>query len=364
LDEVIENTRKKKMTRNITEDDVIKALDQVEEPELHASLVSLHMVQNIVVEEDRVAFDLILTTPACPLKREIEEAARNAVMALGVKEVSIQMKSVIAEDPRIKDRKDLKIKNVIAVASGKGGVGKSTLAVNIAIALSQTGARVGLMDADIYGPNTHTMLGVDKIPSPEKGRIIPAEKYGIKLISIGLLVDPQQPLIWRGPMLHSAIQQFVMDVEWKDLDYLIVDLPPGTGDAQISLSQVIDITAGIIVTLPQKVSVDDARRAARMFEQLSIPIIGVVENMSYLIMPDGDKNRIFGEGGGEKLATEIGVPFLGSIPIDSAIRAGGDSGQPVAQYKKDKDSARMFTDIACQIAAGISRLSYQNDKTG
>ena len=352
------------MNKNITEKDVLDALDQVEEPELHASLVSLHMVQNIIVKDDIVSFDLILTTPACPLKSEIEASAREAVEALGARDVSINMKSVIREDPRIKNREGLKIKIIIAIASGKGGVGKSTLAVNTAVALGQTGANVGLLDADIYGPNTHTMLGVDHLPAPENGRIIPAQKNGIKLISIGLLVDPKQPLIWRGPMLHSAIKQFVMDVEWGDLDYLIVDLPPGTGDAQISLSQVIDITAAVIVTLPQKVSVDDARRAANMFTQLSIPLLGVVENMSYLKMPDGSKNAIFGKGGGEKLAKELGVPFLGSIPIDAAIREGGDDGKPIVEHKSETDSARIFSKLACQMAAEVSKLTRKDANSG
>ena len=352
------------MKTSITEQDVLYALDQVEEPELHASLVSLHMIQNIIVKGDAVSFDLILTTPACPLKSQIEASAREAVMALGIKDVSIQMKSVIREDPRIKNREGLKIKNIIAIASGKGGVGKSTLAVNTAVALGQTGAKVGLLDADIYGPNTHTMLGVDHLPSPENGRIMPAVKNGIKLISIGLLVDPKQPLIWRGPMLHSAIKQFVMDVEWGDLDYLIVDLPPGTGDAQISLSQVIDITAAIIVTLPQNVSVDDARRAANMFKQLNIPLLGVVENMSYLLMPDGSRNAIFGQGGGERLAKELEVPFLGSIPIDPAVREGGDNGKPVIEYNKENGTAQLFLEIACQLAAELSKLAVKNDQSG
>ncbi len=352
------------MHKNITEKEILAALDQVEEPELHASLVSLHMIQNIEIKDDRVTFDLILTTPACPLKQQIEASARTAVMDLGVADVKINLKSVIQEDPRLKSREGLKIKNIVAVASGKGGVGKSTLAVNLAVALSQIGTKVGLMDADIYGPNVHTMLGVEKIPAPENGRIIPAEKFGIKMISIGLLVDPKQPLIWRGPMLHSAIKQFLMDVEWGELDYLIVDLPPGTGDAQISLSQVIDVTAGIIVTLPQQVSVDDARRAAYMFNQLSIPIVGVVENMSYLVMPDGSKNAIFGEGGGKVLAGELGVPLLGELPIDVSIRVGGDSGRPVVQYERDSASARAIMDIACQMSAAICKIQYKSGKTG
>jgi ATP-binding protein involved in chromosome partitioning len=352
------------MNKTITEKDILDALDKVEEPELHASLASLHMIQNIIIDDNQVSFDLILTTPACPLKQQIEASARQAVMDLGVKTVKINLKSVIQEDPRLKNREGLKIKNIVAIASGKGGVGKSTLAVNLAVALSQLGTKVGLMDADIYGPNVHTMLGVDRIPEPKDGRIMPAEKNGIKMISIGLLVDPKQPLVWRGPMLHSAIKQFLLDVEWGELDYLIVDLPPGTGDAQISLSQVIDVTAGVIVTLPQKVSIDDARRAANMFIQLSIPIIGVVENMSYLVMPDGTKNTIFGEGGGRKLAEELAVPLLGELPIDAAIRKGGDSGKPVVEYDKGSESAKTLMDIACQMSAAICKIQNKAGKTG
>ena len=344
------------MKKLITVEDVISALDKVEEPELHDSLVKLHMIQNVKIEGETVSFDLILTTPACPLKKEIESSARQAVMDLGAQEVIINLKSIVPEDAHIKNRENIKIKNIVAIASGKGGVGKSTIAVNLAIALGQSGAKVGLMDADIYGPNVHTMLGVNQIPPPKDGKIVPAEAYGIKMISIGLLVDPQQPLVWRGPMLHSAIKQFLMDVQWGELDYLIVDLPPGTGDAQISLSQIITLTAGVIVTLPQKVSVDDARRAAYMFTQVSVPILGVIENMSFLPMPDGSKNTIFGEGGGIKLAEELGVPFFGELPIDPAIRVGGDSGKPLMGSNKNSESAKIFNEITCKIAAQISML--------
>lgn len=350
------------MTNKITENDVLAALDQVEEPELHASLVSLHMIQNIVIKEESVSFDIILTTPACPLKSEIENRARRAVLDLGVKQVNINLKAMVPGAPQTGDPSLISIKNILAIASGKGGVGKSTVAVNLAIALGKTGARVGLLDADIYGPNAHTMLGVDRIPPPEDGKIIPAEAHGIKLVSIGLMVAPGQALIWRGPMLHSAIRQFVHDVRWGDLDYLIVDLPPGTGDAQISLSQVIKITAGVLVTLPQKVSVDDARRAAAMFKQLSIPIIGIIENMSYLPMPDGSKNEIFGKGGGEQLAREFGVDFIGSLPIDPAIRLGGDNGEPITSKNGSNASMKVFTDIACTIASKISQLRMEQSK--
>ena len=344
------------MKKTITENEVLAALDKVEEPELHDSLVKLHMIQNIKIEEGKIGFDLILTTPACPLKKEIESSARQAVMALGAGEVNINVRSVVPEDTRLKNRENIKIKNIVAIASGKGGVGKSTIAVNLAIALGETGAKVGLMDADIYGPNVHTMLGVNKIPPPRDGKIMPAEAFGLKMISIGLLVDPNQPLVWRGPMLHSAIRQFLMDVDWGELDYLIVDLPPGTGDAQISLSQIVTLTAGVIVTLPQKVSVDDARRAANMFGQLDVPILGVIENMSYLLMPDGTRNHLFGKDGGKKLADELEIPFLGEIPIDPNIRSGGDNGEPIMGVDGDSDSARIINNIACDVASKISLL--------
>jgi ATP-binding protein involved in chromosome partitioning len=344
------------MKSKITIEEVLSALDKVEEPELHDSLVKLHMVQNINIEGDLVSFDLILTTPACPLKKQIEASARQAVMDMGVRDVIINMKSIVPRDVRIKDNENIGISNILAIASGKGGVGKSTIAVNLAIVLGQMGARVGLMDADIYGPNLHTMLGVNQLPTPKDGKIIPAEAHGIKMISIGLMVDPKQPLVWRGPMLHSAIKQFLLEVQWGELDYLIVDLPPGTGDAQISLSQIIKLTAGIIVTLPQKVSVDDARRAAYMFEQVSVPIIGVIENMSYLLMPDGSKNAIFGEGGGMNLANELNVPYLGELPIDPAIRIGGDNGKPITVAIAESASSKVMNEITCRIAAQISML--------
>ncbi len=344
------------MKNIITIENVLSALDQVEEPELHDSLVKLHMIENVKIDGETVSFDLILTTPACPLKKEIESSARQAVLNLGARDVLINLRSVVYEDPRIKNRENIDIKNIVAIASGKGGVGKSTIAVNLAIALGQSGAKVGLMDADIYGPNVHTMLGVKEIPPPRGGKIVPAETHGIKMISIGLLVDPQQPLVWRGPMLHSAIKQFLMDVEWGALDYLIVDLPPGTGDAQISLSQIITLTAGIIVTLPQKVSVDDARRAANMFKQVNVPVLGVIENMSFLQMPDGSKNALFGEGGGMKLAKELGVPFLGELPIDPAIRSGGDSGKPIMVSNLVSESVNILNEITCKVAAQISMI--------
>jgi ATP-binding protein involved in chromosome partitioning len=248
------------------------------------------------------------------------------------------------------------IRNAIAVASGKGGVGKSTVAVNIAVALAQAGVRVGLLDADVYGPNIPIMMGVERLPAPPspEGRITPAEAYGVKLMSIGFMVKREQPMIWRGPMLHTAIRQFVQDVDWGELDYLIIDLPPGTGDAQLSLAQIMPLNGGIIVTLPQAVSVEDARRGLNMFRELKIPVMGVVENMSYLELPDGQKMEVFGSGGGEALAKEAGVHFMGSIPMDPAVREGGDGGKPIVIAKPDSPAANAICRIAYDAALKAS----------
>ncbi len=245
---------------------------------------------------------------------------------------------------------------VIAVASGKGGVGKSTVAVNLAVALAQQGARVGLLDADIYGPNVPTMMGVEHLPPAKGGRIQPAEAFGVKLVSIGFLVRPGQALIWRGPMLHSAIRQFVGDVDWGELDYLIADLPPGTGDAPLSLTQTLPLAGGLIVTLPQQVSLEDASRSLQMFQQLKVPVLGVVENMSYLELPDGTRMDLFGSGGGQRLAEAAGVPFLAAIPIDPAVREGGDQGRPIVVSAPESPVAQTFVSLAQQVAARLSEI--------
>jgi ATP-binding protein involved in chromosome partitioning len=243
---------------------------------------------------------------------------------------------------------------VIAVASGKGGVGKSTVAVNLAVILAEKGAKVGLLDADIYGPNIPTMMGVDHLGGAKNEKILPGEGHGVKVMSIGFMVKPDQALIWRGPMLHSAIRQFIADVEWGELDYLVVDLPPGTGDVQLSLSQILELQGGVIVTLPQQVSLDDALRGINMFQELGVPIFGVIENMSYLETPDGDKMDIFGSGGGEKLAKMTGVPYIGSIPIDPQVRIGGDEGVPVAISHPDSPVAKALIEVAEKVAAQVS----------
>ncbi|HEY58058.1 MAG TPA: Mrp/NBP35 family ATP-binding protein [Anaerolineae bacterium] len=345
----------------VTKEQVLKALSQVLDPELGKDLVSLNMIRDVEVEGDTVRFRLVLTTPACPLRSSMEADARRAVEALpGVKKVEVKMDAEVPQDGRSRGVVRLPIRNAIAVGSGKGGVGKSTIAVNLAVALAQAGARVGLIDADIYGPNVPTMLGVDRLPPMrEANKIEPAEAYGVKVISIGFMVKPDQPLIWRGPMLHSAIRQFLNDVNWGELDYLVVDLPPGTGDAPLSLTQTLPLSGAVIVTTPQQVSLDDARRALRMFRQLNVPVLGVVENMSYLELPDGTRVDVFGSGGGEELAREQQVELLGAIPMDPAVREGGDQGKPVVVSHPDSPVAQALRDLTGKVAARLSVQAMQ-----
>ena len=350
----------------ITSQDVLKALSTVEEPELHRDLVTLKMIEDVEIQNNKVKFKLILTTPACPLRGKIEHEAKDAVLKLdGVKNVEIIWDARVPSDGKIRDLLKLPIHNAVAVASGKGGVGKSTVAVNLAVTLAMKGARVGLLDADIYGPNIPTMMGVDHLPAPRDNRLMPAEAYGVKMMSIGFMVRPGQALIWRGPMLHTAIRQFLADVEWGELDYLIIDLPPGTGDAQLSLMQSLILSGGVIVTLPQQVSLDDAGRGLQMFREMKVPVLGVIENMSYLEMPDGTRMDIFGQGGGEKLARATKTPFLGSIPIDPEVRIGGDNGKPIVLARPDSKAARALIEITEKLAAQISvaAITGVNDAT-
>jgi len=339
----------------VTREAVLAALSQVQEPELHKDLVTLNMIQNLVIEGGKVQFTVVLTTPACPLRGKIESEARQAVASIsGVQEVAVTLSSNVPNDGRNRGLLQLPVKNAVAIASGKGGVGKSTVAVNVAVALAQSGAKVGLLDADIYGPNVPTMMGVQKLPPMQDGKLVPAEAYGVKMISIGFLVRAGQPLIWRGPMLHSAIRQFLSDVIWGELDYLIIDLPPGTGDAPLSLAQSIPLSGCVIVTLPQQVSLEDASRSLAMFRELNVPVLGVVENMSYLELPDGTRINVFGEGGGEQLAEMASAPFLGKIPMEPGVREGGDNGVPIVAGKPDSVSGRALRDVSEKIAASIS----------
>jgi ATP-binding protein involved in chromosome partitioning len=347
-------------TISVSEQSIMAALSKVQEPELHRDLVTLNMIRDLQIDNGHVRFTIMLTTPACPLRTQIEREAKAAVLAIpGVNSVDLKLDANVPNDGRARGLLQLPIRNAVAVASGKGGVGKSTVAVNVAVVLAQSGARVGLLDADIYGPNVPTMMGVGHLPGTVGEKLAPAEAYGVKMMSIGFLVKPDQPLIWRGPMLHSAIRQFLSDVAWGELDYLIVDLPPGTGDAALSLAQSMPLSGSIIVTLPQQVSLEDARRGLEMFRQLNVNIFGVVENMSYLELPDGTRMDIFGTGGGERLARESGVPFIGAIPMDPAVREGGDKGIPVIVSHPDSPVAKALRSVAEDVAARISVAAVQ-----
>jgi len=339
---------------------ILAALSRVQEPELHRDLVSLGMIKDLTFERGRAAFTIELTTPACPLRDQIVREARQAVEAVpGVQQVEVRTTSNVRSDGRARGLISMPIRNAVAVASGKGGVGKTTVAVNLSVALARAGARVGLLDADVYGPNVPTMMGLQTMPPPRDGKMVPAEAFGVKVVSMAFLIPPDQPLIWRGPMLHSAIRQFIADVAWGELDYLIVDLPPGTGDAPLSLAQSLPLSGGLIVTLPQQVSLDDARRGLEMFRTMDVPILGVVENMSYLELPDGTRMDIFGTGGGERLAAAAGVPFLGGVPMDARVRVGSDGGQPVVLSDPESAVGQAFEQLARSLAATLSVRSFQ-----
>ncbi len=352
----------------LTEDAVLRALTAVQDPDLHRDIVDLGFVKNLRIDGPAVAFTIELTTPACPVKDQMKAEAEQAVLALpDVDRVDIEMSAqVTSSRPSYEDRPAIPgVKNVIAVSSGKGGVGKSTVAVNLACALHQTGARTGILDADLYGPNIPMMLGVSGQPMVQGKRILPFERDGIQAISIGLLVPDDQPVVWRGPMLHSAIKQFLFDVDWNNLDYLVVDLPPGTGDAQLSLAQQAHIMGAVVVTTPQDVSVHDVRKAIRMFETVKVPILGVVENMSYFSPPGSDERyHIFGKGGGQRIESEFGVKLLGQLPIDLAVREGGDSGSPVTLTHPDSEIAAAFREVAGQVAAQISTANADTPTSG
>jgi ATP-binding protein involved in chromosome partitioning len=348
----------------ITEKDVLNVLSKVKEPELGRDLVSLGMVKNIAIDGDKVAFTIVLTTPACPLTDVMEKQAKEAVKQLkGVTDVAIKWESNVPSDERIMGRMNLPLRNTIAISSGKGGVGKSTVAANLAVALAKMGAGVGLMDADVYGPNIPMMLGVDRIPAPRDNKLTPALAYGVRVMSMGFLVPPDQPVIWRGPMIHGAIRQFFSDVDWGELDYMIIDLPPGTGDAQLTLAQSVPLTGAIIVTTPQDVALGDAVKGLAMFKTLEVPIIGIVENMGTFICPNcGHPTDIFGTGGGARMAQRLGVPFLGSVPIDPRVRDGGDNGKPIVALDPEGPAGAAMFQIARDVAARVSVINLGNDE--
>jgi len=345
----------------LTEELILGALRNVREPELHKDLVTLNMIRDLQIKNDgAVAFSIVLTTPACPLTAQIEHNCKDVLAQIGVMKVEIDWKSEVPADQRISDQLPLSFRNTIAISSGKGGVGKSTVAANLAVALAQMGAGVGLLDADIYGPNIPLMMGVDKLPRVAGDKITPALAYGVRLMSMAFMVDPDQPIIWRGPMIHSAIRQFLTEVDWGQLDYLIIDLPPGTGDAQLTLAQSVPLTGAVIVTTPQEVALADALKGLRMFEKLEVPILGIVENMGpYTDPKTGQKIVFFGEGGGQRMAQRLKVPFLGSVPLDPNVREGGDAGKPIVINKSDAAAAIALNQIAQQVAARISVLNLE-----
>jgi len=351
----------------MTEADVLKALSNVQEPDLGSDIVTLNMVKDIAIGDKFVSFTVVLTTPACPMKDMIQRACINAIKLLIDKEIIVDVKFTANTSSNRKDNKQVLagVKNIICVVSGKGGVGKSTVAANLALAFSQGGARVGLMDADIYGPSVPIMFGVrgDRPMMKDvngKGMIVPLDRYGIKLMSIGLLVDEKNAVVWRGPMVSSAIRQFVTDVDWGELDYLVIDMPPGTGDIHLTLMQTVPVTGVIIVTTPQSVALADAKKGIAMFgqAQINVPIIGLVENMAYFTPAElpNSKYYIFGKEGGKKLADEYDLPFLGQIPLVQSIREGGDIGVP-AMMGDDIPSQKAFWEVA---AVAVRNISQRN----
>jgi ATP-binding protein involved in chromosome partitioning len=342
----------------ITTEAVLAALGTVNDPDLHRDLVTLGMIENVDVQGGTVRFTLVLTTSACPLKAEIEADCQQAVRKIpGVTNVEITTTSRVRKpkDPSA-DRKPLEgVGHILAVGSGKGGVGKSTVAANLAIALAQTGATVGLLDADIYGPNLPRMLGAQRQPFQKDGRIVPLEAHGIRFMSMGLLVEAGEAVVWRGPMLHGAIKSFLGDVDWSGCDYLIVDLPPGTGDVQLSLIQQTFVTGAVIVTTPSTVAIEDSVKAIRMFDKLSVPVLGVIENMSYFICDNCQaRHEIFSSGDAKTRALALGLPFLGSLPLESAVRKGGDTGAPIVAADPASETAASFRNIAGALAQRVS----------
>jgi len=353
----------------MTENDVLKALSTVEEPDFKKDLVSLNMVTDIRIDGNTLSFTVILTTPACPLKDIIKGRCFNAIHSMINEDVEININFTSRTTSLRTDKKDIlkDVKNIIAVVSGKGGVGKSTVAANLALALAAGGAEVGLMDADIYGPSVPIMFGI-RGERPQmrdvngKGKIVPINRYGIKVMSIGLLVDEKQAVVWRGPMVSSAVRQFVSDVDWGELDYLVIDMPPGTGDIHLTIVQTVPVTGAIVVSTPQLVALADAKKGITMFNQpgLKVPVIGLVENMSYFTpkeLPD-NKYYIFGKEGGKNLASEFDIPFLGEIPLVQSIREGGDIGIPV-MIGDDEISKKAFTDFGDNAIRAISMRNAQ-----
>jgi ATP-binding protein involved in chromosome partitioning len=344
--------------QELNEQNILDALRIVKDPDLHKDIVSLGFVKNVAISGSDVRFAIELTTPACPVREELKAAAAKAVRDAikGVGEIQIEMTSKVTQQGNRQQSEVLPgVKNTIAVASGKGGVGKSTVAVNLAVSLARDGAAVGLVDADIYGPSVPLMMGLKGRPQVRESRLLPMEGWGVKVMSIGFLVDPMQAVIWRGPMASGAVKQFMTDVEWGGLDYLIFDLPPGTGDIQLTLVQTIPLTGAVIVTTPQDISLADARKGYAMFQRVNVPVLGIIENMSYYACSHcGHRDNIFDNGGGRKSAEDLGVPFLGEIPLYTSIRLSGDTGRPIVVDRHAGAPADAISLIARNMAAQVS----------
>lgn len=347
----------------VTDAAVLDALRAVKDPDLHKDIVTLGFVKDLKIDGGHVAFTIQLTTPACPVKDQMQAQAVAAVRALeGVTDVAVTMTAQVRSAVPLEQGKAPLpgVKNIIAVGAGKGGVGKTTVAVNLAIALARSGGRVGIIDGDIYGPNVPIMLGLQTQLTTDGQKIVPAEAHGLQVVSMGFLTGDDAPVIWRGPMLHGVIQQFFREVAWRELDYLVIDMPPGTGDVALSLSQTVPVSGAVVVTTPQTVSVADTRRAVRMYQKLNIPTLGLIENMSHFVCPGcGREADLFGKGGGERLAEQLEVPFLGRIPLYEPIRVGGDVGMPIVIGEPDSAPGRAFTQAAERTAAQLSIASFK-----
>jgi ATP-binding protein involved in chromosome partitioning len=342
---------------SVTKEQVLSALRDVQDPDLHKDIVSLGFVKDVQIEGGEVDFIVELTTPACPVKDQLKSEAEAKVAALeGVTAARAKMTANVATPRGALGRQQVPgVRNIVAVGAGKGGVGKTTTSVNLAVALARQGARVGLLDGDVYGPNIPQMLGISSAPDTSEEGIVPPEAFGIKVISMGMLVPPDQPIIWRGPMLHGAVQQFMRDVQWGELDYLVVDLPPGTGDVALSMAQSVPMAGAVVVTTPQGVAVSDVRKAVGMFRQLNIPVLGVIENMSYFVCSHcSERTEIFGSGGGAQMAEDLGIPFLGEVPIDTRVRSGGDEGRPIVDAAPEAPAAEAFVTLSSRVAAQVS----------
>jgi ATP-binding protein involved in chromosome partitioning len=353
---------KKEAGDSATPEAILAALSKVMDPELGKDLVTLNMIRNVKVSGGEVALDLVLTTPACPMKNQIKSSVEQAVRAVpGVSAIEVRLSSDVrsARNPAEGRRPVEGVRNVVAVASGKGGVGKSTISANLAVALARTGARVGLLDADIYGPSVPTLFRLkgQKL-SGENGKIVPAEAHGLKIVSIGFLLEEDSPVIWRGPMLMKGLEQFLHGTRWGELDYLIVDLPPGTGDVQISLAQMTPVAGAVVVTTPQDLALIDVKKAVRMFEQVGVPILGVVENMSYFLCPHcATRTEIFGHGGAKAACEEMGLRFLGEVPLQAELREASDAGSPLVAASPDSPAAQAIAKAAELSAAALAVLN-------